>query len=50
MTPEDAIVPILAGLSTSTLTKAILAVPSGGRAFAARVIPGLIEAADTAKS
>lgn len=42
MTPQDAVVPILAGLTTNTFTKLILAASSGGRAFAVRVIPGLI--------
>ena len=34
--------PILAGLSTNTISKMFLAGISGGRAFALRVIPGLI--------
>jgi uncharacterized membrane protein (DUF4010 family) len=38
----DAIVPILAGLTTNTISKIALAATSGGRAFAIRVIPGLI--------
>ena len=42
MTPQEAVVPILAGLTTNTVTKLILAASSGGRAFAIRVIPGLI--------
>ena len=37
----DATVPILAGLSTNTLSKAMFAA-GGGRSFALRVIPGLI--------
>jgi hypothetical protein len=41
MTAADAVVPILAGLSTNTISKMIL-VTSGGYAFAFRVIPGLI--------
>jgi uncharacterized membrane protein (DUF4010 family) len=40
--PSDAIIPVLAGLSTNTVSKMILAVASGGRSFALRVIPGLI--------
>jgi uncharacterized membrane protein (DUF4010 family) len=42
MTAADAVVPILAGLSTNTISKMILAVTSGGHAFAVRVMPGLI--------
>ena len=37
-----AVVPILAALSASTLTKAVLAVVTGGRGYAARVGPGLV--------
>ena len=39
---KDAVLPILAALSTNTLTKAVLAVTAGGRAFAVQIIPGLI--------
>lgn len=42
MSAVDAVVPILAGLSTNTLSKILLACTSGGRSFALRVIPGLI--------
>lgn len=42
ITPDDAILPILAGLSTNTISKMIFAAISGGSAFAIRVIPGLI--------
>jgi uncharacterized membrane protein (DUF4010 family) len=42
LTPPEAVLPILAGLSTNTLSKVILAVSSGGLSFALRVIPGLI--------
>jgi len=42
MNAVDAIVPILAGLSTNTLSKMLLTCTSGGRSFALRVIPGLI--------
>jgi uncharacterized membrane protein (DUF4010 family) len=37
-----AIVPILAAVTTNTLTKMIFAVTAGGTAFAVRVIPGLL--------
>ena len=42
MTAADAVFPILAGLSTNTISKIILAGISGGRSFALWVIPGLI--------
>jgi uncharacterized membrane protein (DUF4010 family) len=42
MTAADAVLPILAGLSTNTISKLVLAGTSGGRSFAVRVIPGLI--------
>ena len=42
MSATDAVVPILAGLSTNTISKMFLAGSTGGRSFALRVIPGLI--------
>ena len=42
VTPQDAVVPILAGLTSNTLTKIIMAAISGGWAFALRVVPGLV--------
>jgi uncharacterized membrane protein (DUF4010 family) len=42
MSAADAVFPILAGLSTNTISKMFLAGISGGRSFALRVIPGLI--------
>jgi uncharacterized membrane protein (DUF4010 family) len=42
MTAADAVLPVLTGLSTNTISKLVLAGTSGGRAFAVRVIPGLI--------
>jgi uncharacterized membrane protein (DUF4010 family) len=42
MVPYDAIFPILAGLSTNTISKIILAWSSGSRSFTLRLIPGLI--------
>src|SRR5262245_41025217 len=42
LTAEHAVVPILAALSTNTLTKAVLAVTAGGRAYALQIIPGLL--------
>jgi hypothetical protein len=38
----DATVPILAGLSTNTISKVFFAASGGERRFAVRVIPGLI--------
>ena len=40
--PDAAIVPILAGLSTNTVTKAALAAALGGRRYAWRVVVGLV--------
>ncbi|GLH80680.1 hypothetical protein SSBR45G_55890 [Bradyrhizobium sp. SSBR45G] len=42
LTAADALLPILAGLSTNTMSKIVLATTSGGRSFAVRVVPGLI--------
>jgi uncharacterized membrane protein (DUF4010 family) len=42
ITAKDAILPILAGLSTNTISKMMFAGTSGGWSFAVRVIPGLI--------
>jgi uncharacterized membrane protein (DUF4010 family) len=42
MTAADAVLPVLVGLSTNTISKLVLAGISGGRSFAIRVIPGLI--------
>ncbi len=40
--PQDAVVPILAALTSNTVTKIIMAATSGGWAFALRVVPGLV--------
>lgn len=42
VTPQEAVVPILAGLTSNTLSKIIMAMASGGWSFALRVVPGLI--------
>jgi uncharacterized membrane protein (DUF4010 family) len=42
MAPADCVIPILAGFTTNSLTKLILGSTSGGRAFAVRVVPGII--------
>jgi uncharacterized membrane protein (DUF4010 family) len=40
--PGDAVLPILVGLTSNTLTKAVLAVLPGEKAYALEIIPGLI--------
>ncbi len=40
--PDDAVVPILAGFTTNSLTKAVLAWTAGGRRFAFDIWPGLV--------
>ena len=42
LTVMESAVPILAGLTTNTLSKIVIASWSGGRRFAAQVVPGLI--------
>ena len=42
VTPQDAVVPILAALTSNTLSKIIMAATGGGWAFALRVVPGLV--------
>lgn len=42
MAAADSVIPILAGFSTNTITKVIVAWAAGGRAFAVRVIPGVL--------
>ena len=42
MAAEDACVPILVGFTTNSITKIALAVASGSKEFALRVVPGLI--------
>jgi uncharacterized membrane protein (DUF4010 family) len=42
MSASAAVIPILAGLSTNTISKVILAAAGGGRSFSVRVVPGLI--------
>jgi hypothetical protein len=48
MTATDALFPVLAGLSTNTISKVVFAWSSGSRSFAVRLIPGLILVAVTA--
>ena len=40
--PQNASVPILVGFTTNSVTKIVLAISSGSKAFAFRVVPGLI--------
>jgi len=39
---SQAIIPILLGLTTNTLTKAIVAFNAGGLAYASKIVPGLV--------
>ena len=41
MNASDCLIPILIGLTTNTVTKATLAIVSGGSRFALRIVPGL---------
>ena len=38
----EAALPILIGLTTNTITKAVIAITTGGRSFALQIIPGLL--------
>jgi hypothetical protein len=38
----DAVVAILVGLTTNTITKAVASLTTGGWGFALRIIPGLL--------
>lgn len=40
--PTQTVVPVLAALSANALSKAVFAAASGGRRFAAQVVPGLL--------
>ncbi len=42
LVPSNTLFPILAALTTNTMTKMVLAFSSGGRRFALQVIPGLL--------
>ena len=41
-TPKEAVLPILAGLTTNTVSKIAVAISSGGRRYAMQIIPGLV--------
>lgn len=42
ITAGDAVIPILAGLTSNAVTKAVLAATSGDKAYALEIIPGLL--------
>lgn len=42
ITPSESVLPILLGLTTNTITKAVVAITAGGPRFALEVIPGLL--------
>lgn len=42
ITASDAALPILVGLTTNTITKIVVAITTGGRSFALRIVPGLL--------
>ncbi|HWO02538.1 MAG TPA: DUF4010 domain-containing protein [Blastocatellia bacterium] len=42
ITATDAVLPILVGLTTNTATKVVVAITTGGRTFALRIVPGLV--------
>jgi len=42
MSPAEAVIPILVGFTTNTVTKVAFAWAAGGRQFAVRVVPGLL--------
>lgn len=42
LTGEEAVVPIVAAISTNSISKIVMAVAAGGRAYAVRVVPGLV--------
>jgi len=42
ITASAAVLPILIGLTTNTITKAVVAITTGGSRFALQVIPGLV--------
>lgn len=42
LNPEHSVIPVLAGVTTNTAAKMVVAVASGGKRFALQVIPGLL--------
>ena len=42
LTPRDAVVPILAAMTSNTIAKVAMAIGTGSRAFVLRIVPGLV--------
>lgn len=42
MTPQDAVLPILAAMTSNTVAKIVMAIGGGSRGFALRIAPGLV--------
>ena len=42
MTPQEAVLPILAAMTSNTVAKIAMAIGGGSRAFALRITPGLV--------
>jgi uncharacterized membrane protein (DUF4010 family) len=42
MTPQEAVLPILAAMTSNAVAKIAMAIGAGSRAFALRIIPGLV--------
>lgn len=40
--PSQAVIPILAALTTNSITKAVIAAATGGRRYALQIVPGLL--------
>ncbi len=41
-TAREAVLPVLAGLTTNTVSKIVVAISSGGRHYATQIVPGLV--------
>ena len=42
LTPQEAVLPILAGMTSNAVAKGIMAIVSGSRSFVLRIVPGLL--------
>jgi uncharacterized membrane protein (DUF4010 family) len=42
LTPQEAVVPILAAMTSNAMAKIVMAVGAGGRGFALRIVPGIV--------
>ena len=42
LTPSDAVLPILAAMSSNALAKGVMAIGAGSTGFALRIVPGLV--------